>query len=317
MKSKQIILIVLAIVFSCNGNAKIRVGWQVPWALQGQLVQILKHTQILKDEKIEVEFVGRTFGPELNELAMANEVDIILTADQPAATLFAKNPNWVGVSRLMYNRTATYVPTNSPIKTMADLKSKTVGIPFGAAAQRIFNEEIVRSGLNVEQDVKAINLGIQEQMPLILKSPAQSRSWDQFDAMVGFDPVPAILEVKLLARILHVGRVCSLVVANKKFLDSDKSSVAGFVRAISKAYEYYQKNTKQANAWFIEEAKSQASDEALDLAASLEPNMKSKTINLDFSDEDYKILQNAAKFVQKSTGVLVDMKSRVSIGFLK
>lgn len=27
---------------------KARIGWQVPWAIQGQLVQIFKHTDILE-----------------------------------------------------------------------------------------------------------------------------------------------------------------------------------------------------------------------------------------------------------------------------
>jgi len=70
---------------------KIRVGWQVPWATQGQLVQILKHTDILKQNGLEAEFVGRTYGPVLNEIALANGIDVVLTADQPAAALFSKN----------------------------------------------------------------------------------------------------------------------------------------------------------------------------------------------------------------------------------
>ena len=33
--------------------AHVRIGWQTPWATQGQLTQILKHTDILKNNKIE------------------------------------------------------------------------------------------------------------------------------------------------------------------------------------------------------------------------------------------------------------------------
>ncbi len=70
---------------------KIRIGWQIPWATQGQLVQIWKHTDILKKNELKAEFVGRTYGPLLNEIALAGEIDVVLTADQPAAALFSKD----------------------------------------------------------------------------------------------------------------------------------------------------------------------------------------------------------------------------------
>ncbi len=315
---RNAILLIPVLFASMVATAKpIRVGWQIPWAVQGQLVQILKHTEILKSEGIEVEFIGKSFGPELNELAMAGLVDVILTADQPAATLFAKNENWVGVSRLMYNRTATYAPIRSEIKTMKDLKGKTVGVPFGAAAQRIFINELKANGLNVESDVKAINLGIQEQMPLMVKGGAAAKQWDQFDALVGFDPVPAIAETRGLAKMLQVGKVCSLVVMNKEFIGKDKKQAQKFVAAIGKAYDYYKANTAQANKWFLEESKLVADDKALELAASLEPNLKPGKISMGFSEEDYQIMSQAAQFVEKAAGKLVVMKDRVSESFLK
>src|SRR3989338_1727217 len=115
----------------------IRIGWQIPWATQGQLTQILKHTDILKNNSLKAEFNGFTFGGPLNEAALAKQVDVIFTADQPAATLLSKNPNWVIIGRLMYNRVSLYVPPKSSIETVADLRGKTVGMPFGAAAQRM------------------------------------------------------------------------------------------------------------------------------------------------------------------------------------
>ena len=115
----------------------IRVGWQVPWATEGQLVQTLKHTEILKNHGLTGDFKGFDYGGPLNEAALAKQVDVIFTADQPAATLLSKNPNWKIIGRLMYNRVSLYVPPKSPIETSKDLKGKTVAMPFGAAAQRM------------------------------------------------------------------------------------------------------------------------------------------------------------------------------------
>ncbi|MEI6672758.1 MAG: hypothetical protein WCL02_05530 [bacterium] len=55
---------------------------------------------------------------------------MILTADQPAATLLSKNPNWTIVGRLMYNRVSLYVPKGSDITSVSQLKGKTVAMPF-------------------------------------------------------------------------------------------------------------------------------------------------------------------------------------------
>ena len=108
---KKLFGLFLILGFATNAMAqtstKLRIGWQIPWATQGQIVQIWKHTDILKKNGIEAEFVGKTFGPQLNELALAGEIDVVLTADQPAATLFSKEKGWVGIGRLMYNRTST------------------------------------------------------------------------------------------------------------------------------------------------------------------------------------------------------------------
>lgn len=36
--------------------AHVRIGWQTPWATQGQLTEILKHTDILKNNGIKGDF---------------------------------------------------------------------------------------------------------------------------------------------------------------------------------------------------------------------------------------------------------------------
>ena len=171
-----LILGVLASPTFAANSTKIRLGWQVPWTVQGQLVQILKHTDILKRHQLEVEFLGKTMGPELNELALSGAIDILLTADQPAAILFAKSPDWQGIGRLMYNRTSTYVPPESPIRSIKELDGKTVGVPFGAAAQRVLADALHEAKIETDK-VKLINLGMLEHGPLIRKTKPNSQKW--------------------------------------------------------------------------------------------------------------------------------------------
>lgn len=314
-------LLLLGLSFNAMAAIKIRIGWQVPWALQGQLVQVWKHTDILKKNGLEAEFIGKTYGPELNEIALAGAIDVVLTADQPAAALFSKDKGWVGISRLMYNRTATYVPVKSSIKKLADLKGKTVGLPFGAAAQRVLVENFKTIGMDAKADLKLINLGMAEHAPLIKRAGAEVLTWDQFDALSGFDPIPAILEANGLVRIIDTGKVCSMVLMNKDFLEKNKDVGAQVSKSLKEAYAYYRSHKAEVDAWFLEEAKLEGADiKALDIAASFEPNLKvkkDKDIKVNFSNADFALMQKGADFVGESTGKKVNMKDFVSNKYVK
>lgn len=291
---------------------KVRIGWQKPWATQGQLVVILKTTDILKKNKLKnVEFIGANSGPELNELAIAKEIDVILTADQPAAMLFSKSDEWLGIGRLMYNRTSTYVPVNSDIKTMKDLKKKTIGVPIGAAAERILVGGLSEAGLNPKEDVKILNLAMTEQSPLIQKS-LNEKTWGDFDALSGFDPIPAVLETQNKVRAIHSGKVVALVLLNKKILTGDQALAGHIMQSIQDAYAYYKKNTKTVDELYAKEVNSNFTSEALKLAASIEPNVTTDKISTKFSEEDFRLLQEAADFATMKSEKKVNMRDYVS-----
>ena len=118
-----IISLILAIGFACSQAAaeeltKVRIGWQIPWATQGQLVQILKHTDILKKNGLEAEFIGRTYGPVLNELAMADELSDIelrtaqLHGNPPIAAGLRVSARHSGVRRAKKRNDNGFTPLN-------------------------------------------------------------------------------------------------------------------------------------------------------------------------------------------------------------
>ncbi len=297
---------------------KVRIGWQVPWATQGQIVQILKHSSILEKNGIQAEFIGRTYGPVLNELAIAGEVDMILTADQPAAALFSKKKGWIGIGRLMYNRTLTYVPPKSDIKKLSDLRGKTIGIPIGAAAERVTYEALERVGIDPRRDVRVINLGIMEQGPIVLGSKDRT-NWTSVDALSGFDPTPAIFESMGLIRVLEVGKVCSLVLMNQEILKKDPLIAIKVMQSIKDAYDFYRQNVFQSNEWFMAEAQLKtANQEACNIAASVEPNVSAHSrseINVTFSEDDFILMQKGADFISQKLNERVDMRQYVTNKF--
>lgn len=274
------------------------IGWQIPWATQGQLTQILKHTDILKDNGLQGDFKGFSYGGPLNEAALAKEVDVIFTADQPAATLISKNNDWVIIGRLMYNRVSLYVPPNSDVKNASDLKGKTVAMPFGAAAQRMALKVEEEAGLDPEKDVKNINLGIYEQSDLVRDKNA--KKWGNIDAMAGFDPTPAIFEEKGLIRYISTGKVVSLIVMSKEFIVKNPEAPEKFLLSMRDAYDFYRQDRTSADNWFIEESKLNVSLGALKISDSVEPNLLANSkeeIRLSFTQEDYLIMQEASDFL--------------------
>lgn len=297
------------------GLTRIRIGWQVPWATQGQLVQILKHTDILERNGLEAEFIGRTYGPLLNELALAEQVDIVLTADQPAIALFSKDRGWIGVGRLMYNRTLTYVPPRSGIMSIRDLKGKTIGVPVGAAAERATAQALRREGLDMSKDVKVVNLDIREQVPLV-KDGEQAETWGTIDALSGFDPLPAIFESRGLIRVLDVATIRSLVLMNRKFVADHPGAAEHFMQALLDAYDYYRSHATQANDWFIAEAHLAGADQrALSIAAGIEPNVACKErscIRVTFTEEDFASMQEAADFLAPRLSRKIAIRDYVS-----
>ena len=276
----------------------VRIGWQTTWATQGQLAVILMKTDILQSYGFDPEFVGFSYGGPLNEGALAGEVDVLFTADQPAIALMSRADDWRVIGRLMYNRVGTFVPPESPVQSAADLKGKTVAIPFGAAAHRETLSAIRQAGLSPDSDVTAVNLGIQEMVALI-GAGAEDGRWGTIDAGSAWDPAYADLEYSEEVRTIASGVVTSVVVMDTDFVAQTDANVR-FMSALREAYGWYRAHASQANRWFKEESKLPFDVEVLDLAASVEPNLKvnkASEIRVSLSEDDLAAMQRAADFM--------------------
>lgn len=297
---------------------KLRLGWQTPWATQGQLTQILNHTDIPKNNDLALELKGFDSGAPLNEAALGGQVDVLFTADQPAATLLSKSSDWVIIGRLMYNRVSLYVPPKSSISSVSELNGKTVAVPFGTAAQKMLLLSEKEAGLNPAEDVHNINLGIYEQSDLVKDGDATT--WGNIDAMAGFDPTPAIFENKGLIRNIKTDKVVSVIVMSKKYIQTNPDAPKRFMKAFKESYGYYRTNTAQANKWFVEAAKLNVPDSALTKAAAIEPNLQSNNpIRLDFNDGDYSRMQATADFLynQQLIKQKIVIKDHIDLSYIK
>jgi taurine transport system substrate-binding protein len=276
-----------------SGGIPIRIGWQETWATQGQIAVILQQSDILKGLGFAPEFVGFSYGAPLNEGALAGEVDVLFTADQPAIALCNRDNTWGMIGRLMYNRVGTFVPPDSDVKSIVDLKGKTIAIPFGAAAHRETLQAIKAAGLDTNKDINVVNMGIKEVAVL-----AKSKKWDTVHAGSAWDPIFAQLESSGLVRTVAQGVVTSVVVMDDDFVKKNPGADAKFMDAMSKAYQQYKADTGKANQAFKTASNLNFSLEALDLAASVEPNLRAdNAVTVTLSSDDKANIQKAADFM--------------------
>jgi sulfonate transport system substrate-binding protein len=278
----------------------IRIGWQVAWATQGQLAQILEHTNALQLNGLKGDFKSFIYGAPLSEAALAGQLDVAFIGDQPAVNLLSRSSDWKLVARLMDFRVAIVIPMNSPIKSIADLKGKTLGIPFGASTHRVALQMLAEAGLDPSKDLKIVNIDINEQSDIV--NAGGGKAWPKVDAFASWDHSIALYESKGLAKILKSGTALGVVAMSQKFIDANPDAAVGFVTAFKLAYYYYTNNQDQADKWFADAAQGKFDLKILHDVSSFEPNLGKKQLiemAIELTPTYIAVLQTAADFALK------------------
>jgi ABC-type nitrate/sulfonate/bicarbonate transport system substrate-binding protein len=73
-----------------ESTVPIRIGWQIPAATQGQVLQVLKRTNVLEGHGLKPVFVPFSYGGPQVDAAFAGELDVFFAGDQPAINLIAR-----------------------------------------------------------------------------------------------------------------------------------------------------------------------------------------------------------------------------------
>lgn len=275
----------------------IRIGWQVAWATQGQIAMALQKTAALDAMGLKGDFKSFTYGAPLSEAALAGQLDVAFVGDQPAVNLLSRSPDWKIVARLMDFRVAIVVPPNSPIQSVADLKGKTLGIPFGASTHRFALQWLKEAGLDPAKDLSIVNIDITEQADAV--KAAAGGVWPKVDAFASWDHHIALYEKQGLARILKSGTALGVVMMAKPFFEHHPSDAAAFLVAYRNAYYYYATHQDTVDRWFAETAGGKFDVSLLKTVAAVEPNMRATMqdqIKIDIEGAQVSTLQDAADF---------------------
>ncbi len=266
-------------ISACTGGEKpastrtpLRVGWQTTWATQGQLAVILEEEHLFEAQGFDVTFKGFSYGGPLNEAALAGEVDLLFTADQPALTLAARDPSFGLIARLMYNRVGLFVPVESPVQKTVQLKGRTLAVPFGAAAHRVALHSLHGAGLDEKSSVSVVNLGLEEIVALASGGAPEGR-WGSVDAAATWDPTFADFEERGIVRTLATETVVAAVVLDDDLVHAHPDAPDRIRAALAEAYGRFRADPAAAHQRYLVRTGLPVTAAVLDRAATVEPNL--------------------------------------------
>jgi ABC-type nitrate/sulfonate/bicarbonate transport system substrate-binding protein len=285
----------------------IRIGWQIPAATQGQVLQVLKRTSVLEGQGLKPILVPFSYGGPQVEAAFAGELDVFFSGDQPAINLIARGGKWKIVARLFEDGVGIIVPPNSAIKSVEDLKGTSVASPFGSVAHRDAFLEQEAAGLDSEKDVLNKNLDILEIRRRV--QAGGNGTWDGFDAAVAWDPLVSHFELEGLAHNLTSGRYLGVITASEEFIANHPQAVVQLLIALTRSWDFFSRNPDRVMQWYIDDTRLDYTPESL-VAARLDSNFAATSLNeisLELNPDHIATLERSASWARDSGEGSVDI----------
>jgi sulfonate transport system substrate-binding protein len=194
------------------GLKEIRIGYQK----NGVLVIARQQTTLenhFKPQGVEVKWVEFSSGPPMMEAMNVGAVDYGAVGDSPPVFAQAAGAAIVyAAGQSVTNGQAILVPSNSTIRTIADLKGKRVGFTKGSSAHNIVVQTLEKAGLTYA-DITPVYLTPPDAGPAFANG--------SIDAWSIWDPYFAIGETKQNGRILvnasEITKSNSFYIANRDF----------------------------------------------------------------------------------------------------
>jgi sulfonate transport system substrate-binding protein len=188
------------------GSTTVRIGYQKTGTLN--LVRLRKSLEPdLAKIGWKVEWIAFPAGPQLLEAMNAGSIDFGHTGDAPPILAQAAGVPFVYVAHEpgRPHAEAIIVPTNSPLRTLADLKGRKVALNKGSNVHCLLVRAVEKAGLTYDQ--------IQ---PIFLPPSDARAAFDggSVDAWAAWDPYYAEAELSSGAKLLADGEG---LVANREF----------------------------------------------------------------------------------------------------
>lgn len=247
----------LSSVAHAEYNPKLlRIGFQKSASLLTLLKAQGSVERRLSAQGLEVKWVEFPAGPQLLEGLNVGAIDFGYVGEAPPIFAQAAGANfvYVGYEAAAPEAEAILVPKDSPIKNVADLKGKKVGLNKGSNVHYLLVKQLEKHGLKYA-DIQPVFI-----------PPADARAAFErgaVDAWVIWDPFAAAAEKQIGARVLADGKG---VVNNFAFFLAEREFASKKPEVIKQLFEELQKQGQWINKNYKEAAAQVAPLQGLDPA---------------------------------------------------
>lgn len=253
MKLQRLISFGLSIIFAGPVHAeilRIAIGTQdttINCAAGGTLIRELKllekylpHDGKYKDTQYDIQWKNFTSGAPLTNEMVAGKLDIGSMADFPGSfngVAFQKaGKQSIFISVLSGSITGSgngiVVPKSSPVQSLAELKGKTISVPFASTSHGMLLRAVAQQGWDPDKDVTIIT-----QSPEIAGSALQA---NKIDAHADFVPFAELYPYRGFARKIYDGSQANAPTMHGSLVDAEYARkhpevVIAFLRAAIEA----------------------------------------------------------------------------------
>ncbi|HHP7232418.1 MAG TPA: ABC transporter substrate-binding protein [Xenococcaceae cyanobacterium] len=203
----------------------------------------------------DIQWSSYTSGPPITNKMLANQIDIGLMGDFPAAINLIKfreedpDVESIYIGTLAYSPNgagnAVVVPKDSEVTSLAELKGKSVSVPFGSAAHGMVLKALKDNGIDPDQDVELIS-----QAPEV---GGTSLRTGQIDAHADFVPFGELFPFRGFAKKIFDGAQTGVptlhgIVVRSDFAQEHPEIVVAYMKAVLEANQIFRENPEAVSA---------------------------------------------------------------------
>lgn len=227
-----------------TGDTPLRVAY--PSGINGQLAKVIEKGGFAEKRGFAPTFTFFQYGPPMMEALAAGQVDVILTSLNPVASYLAVNPGGlVIIADVGSAKHAVVVPKDSPYRSLADLKGKSIAVSFNSDLHVDLLRSIKDLGLDPDKDFKLVNVP-----PADLVQAFDQGLTDAVDIRI---PPLLALEKNKSARIVAEWPWQLLVVVSDRYLTEHQVSADTLREVVKDGVLFIANNPDQAAAWWGEQ----------------------------------------------------------------
>lgn len=247
-------------------------------------------------------------GPPMIEAFAGERLDFGQVGDQPAIQAKANNIDLkaIGIYSSTEKGNALLATNESGIKSIADLKGKKVGVTIGSVGHQLLYIYLKSAGLTVN-DIQQINLS-----PGDIKTSLSSKN---IDAAVTWEPNISQIVQEGSGSIIADGTGYKLnvnvIIGTSKFLKENPEVTERLLKVLDKASKWIKENKQ--------EALEIVSKDAGVPVAALEPGFEKSNLDIAFTDEAIKSIEDTEVFIKENNIIRtdVDVKELIDETYLK